>query len=150
MSVKDYEITVTKAVEWTTLWRVACPNNCKAFLIPIEDLMGVLEEMKVLTPVDGEKNTFKYKEGHNNDIRAYMAIDPKFGQSGASPEEKVLLVGTEKEKKDGKTIYRDIIKGKYDPCNLSDGDDGPQSGVFDFTEPCPNLCDDESPLNGGG
>ena len=111
--------------------------------------MGVLTEMKVLVP-DGENN-YTYNEGHNNDIRAYMAINPK-NQNG-NPEEKVLLVGTEKIEDPtaaGGYLYKDIIHkktwSKGDTLELGDGDE--DSGVYDFTNPCPEVCDDGSPLNG--
>ena len=42
--MKNYQIPVAKAAEWTALWRERCPNNCKAFLLPVEDLVGVLKE----------------------------------------------------------------------------------------------------------
>lgn len=153
----NYQIPLAQAVEWTTIWRIACPTNCKAFLIHIEDLMGVMEEMGVLENKGG--NMYKYKEGHNNDIRAYMAIDPKLGQKGKSPEEKILIVGTEQVIEDGKIVYRDILNGKVDGtvtdgyttvgAVLGDGE-GDGSGVYDFSEPCPTTCDKDSELNGGG
>ena len=145
---KNYQIPLAEAELWTTIWRIACPTNCKAFLIPIEDLMGVLTEMKVLVP-NGD-NSFQYNEGHNNDIRAYMAVNPK--NKKGNPEEKVLLVGTEKipNGKGGYT-YKDLIYGRTweQGDELDVVDDGEDSGVYDFSQPCPNTCDGESPLDGG-
>jgi len=149
MSVKDYEIPVDTAAKWTSVWRIACPDRCKAFLIPIEDLIGVLTEMQVLIP-DGTskdgKAIFKYDEGTNRAVRAYMAIEPRNLQG--KPEEKLLIVGTQKVGEGIDVIYKDILNGRVDgDLILGDGKD---SGVYDFTNPCPNACDDDSDLNGGG
>jgi len=134
--MKNYQIPVAKAAEWTALWREKCPNNCKAFLLPVEDLVGILKEMKILQEV--EAGVFKIDEGNEQYARAYMAID---AQEAAGGGEKVLLVGTKKEPLTKETfIYRDIM--------AKDGDgDGP--GIYDFTKPCPSHCDPDSPLFGG-
>ena len=149
MSAKDYQIPVKEAAIWTNIWRIACPDRCKAFLIPIEDMIGVLQEMEVLIP-DGKskdgKPLFKYDEGTNRAVRAYMAINPKNIQG--HPEEKLLLVGTQKITRGIETVYKDILDGQVDgQLVLGDGKD---SGVYDFTEPCPTVCDEDSELNGGG
>jgi hypothetical protein len=144
----DYQIPLDQAALWTTIWRAACPTSCKAFLIPVEDLIGTLKEMSVLREI--KPGIFEYNEGIKRDVRAYMAIDPHVGEKGKKPEEKILLVGTEQTLKEGKIVYRDILNGRIDGELLEGydgGDDG--SGVFDFTEPCPDACDDDSPLIGG-
>ena len=73
-----------------------------------------------------------------------MAIDPSSG-TGASNGygEKLLIVGTNI---DDKGVHRDIIideklKGSSPEDNLREG-----TGIFDFTLPCPVVCDDKSPL----
>mgnify|MGYP003636985256 CR=1 FL=1 len=141
---KDYQIPLSEAELWTTIWRRACKDNCKAFLIHVEDLMGVMTEMGVLQKT--QQGLYKYDEGSNRDVRAYMAIDPAHGMPGGG--EKILLVGTEKvpdpSGKPGQYQYKDIIDGHV---LLGDGDD---SGIYDFSRPCPSACDDDSPLNGGG
>ena len=147
---KNYQIPLSEAQLWTTIWRIACPTNCKAFLIPIEDLMGVLTEMGVLE--QNPDGSYTYDEGSNRDIRAYMGINPK--NKKGNPEDKILLVGTEKVPNgQGGYKYKDIINGHVwekgdDMSMIGDGDD--DSGVYDFTEPCPDACDDDSPINGGG
>jgi hypothetical protein len=141
----DYQIPLDEAALWTTIWRAKYPNNAKAFLIPVEDLMGVLTEMGVLQEL--EEGIYKYDEGIKRDIRAYMAIDPHVGEKGKLPEEKVLLVGTQQAIEDGKLIYKDILDGKVDGQLLTGYEAGGGSGVYDFTDPCPNACDDGSPLS---
>ena len=147
---KDYEISVKKASEWTEKWRDKHPE-CKAFLIPTEDLMGVLTEMGVLQK-DSSGN-YSYHQGHKRDVRGYMGINP-IGDDG-KPEYKFVMVATEKFKDSrfkGGFVYRDIYNGGVDGGFgevISDDDPG-GSGVFDFSEPCPDMCDDQSELNGGG
>lgn len=137
--MKNYQIPVAKAAEWTALWREKCPNNCKAFLLPVEDLIGVLKEMNILQ--EQEVGIYKINEGENQYARAYMGIDKETTVGGG---EKVILVGTKKEPfSKEKFIYRDIING-----SVEDGDDDNGTGVFDFSRPCPNYCDPESPLFG--
>jgi hypothetical protein len=147
----DYQISLEDAVLWTTIWRIANPENAKAYLIPVEDLVDTLKEMGVLSPVgDPADNNFHYDPGKTQqDVRAYMAIDPHIDNPKQGPEEKILLVGTNKRVlPNGKVVYEDIINFP-DPSGLGDGD-GKDSGVYDFSEPCPNTCDEGSPLNGGG
>lgn len=135
---KDNEISLDQGKRWTTLWREASPDHCKAFLIPVSDLVGILEEMEVLQKVKGEY--YIIKEGHDKGIRAYMGIDPKEKMGGG---EKLVLVGTKKEiDKEGRIVHRDIINEQIAAAESEN------SGIYDFTEPCPDACDGESPLNG--
>tara|TARA_R110001632_G_scaffold19898_15_gene59900 strand:- start:7226 stop:7645 length:420 start_codon:yes stop_codon:yes gene_type:complete len=139
--MKNYQIPVAKAAEWTALWRKRCPNNCKAFLLPVEDLVGVLKEMKILQEV--EAGVFKIDEGEEQYARAYMAIDALETKGGG---EKVLLVGTKKEPlTKEKNVYRDIINGDI----MAKEGDGDGTGIYDFSKPCPEHCDPDSPLFGG-
>ena len=95
--------------------------------------------MKVLQEQEG--GVFKINEGENEYARAYMGIDKETSVGGG---EKVILVGTKKIPfSKGEDIYRDIINGSEE-----DGDNDEGSGVFDFSRPCPNYCDPESPLFG--
>ena len=140
---KNNENTVSleTAEEWTAEWRETCPDNCKAFLIPAIDLVEVLNDMGIL----GKSATKKAKEKANDnnlDVRAYMAIG---SEDGGPDEERLLIVATQEV--DG--VYRDILDGTIDgePVTCMVRDDS-ESGIYDFTSPCPNTCDDQSPLNG--
>ncbi len=63
-------------------------------------------------------------------VRAYLGIDD-------NDVEKLMFVGVDKNGKD-------MLPKKSEGLeNSEEGDD-----IYDFTEPCPDLCDDESPLNG--
>ncbi|MDH7446724.1 hypothetical protein [Aquimarina sp. 2201CG14-23] len=128
------------AAEWTAKWRETCPDNCKAFLIPAVDLIEVLNDMGLI----GDKAAAKAQKRANKnnlDVRAYMAIGAEPGQE---TQEKILIVGTQQV--DG--VYRDIINGSVDGKSLGLTDD-PSSGIYDFTTPCPPVCDPNSPLFGG-
>ena len=138
MSTKT--ISIDNAKEWAYNWQSANPKKCKAFLIPAEDLIGALTEAGIID-ASGTVVKDKINEGA---ARAYMAIDPSSG-TGASNGygEKLLIVGTNI---DDKGVHRDIIideklKGSSPEDNLREG-----TGIFDFTLPCPVVCDDKSPL----
>lgn len=139
MSLNDNTISLKDAEAWTANWRKSCPNNCKAFLIPAEDLTNVLIEMGVLQEQKSGMYTINNENG--KDARAYMAIDPAQKEGNG---EKLLIVGT----KEVNGVYRDIINGKID--NQGDVIDtalNSGSGIYDFTSPCPTACDPNSPLN---
>lgn len=134
------EITLAQAQLWTKIWRIACPTNCKAFSIPVKDLIGVLKEIGVIQ--DAGKGLYEIDEKTENGVRAYMAIDPCEDNGGG---EKILIVGTRPGKDDkGKIIQKDIINTGGELDDTLDGD--PDTGIWDFTNPCPDMCDPESPL----
>ena len=156
--MRNTQVKLSDAELWTKIWRIACPTNCKAFSIPVQDLVGVLKEIGVLVRDPDNKELYSIDESTINGVRAYMAIDPNESNGGG---EKLLIVGTHpvKDQKTGKTVQRDIINGKidnkgpviYHPTYLTDveGDDDDKTGIYDFTNPCPDVCDDDSPLIGG-
>ncbi len=156
MSEQDIEpvnvIDLETAQDWTGRWRTDCPDNCKAFLIPIDDVLEVLDEMGIIKVKD-EEELEKYKDYC---LRAYMGIAladelPEkqrkrlnlLGEEKKNDKvEKMIVVGT---KKDKNGVYRDMIEtlgGK------KDDNKNPFSGkIYDSSIPCPPECDDESPLN---
>ena len=68
MSTPNDTISLDDAIDWTTNWRTQNPNSVKAFLIPNDDLTGVLAE-------------------NPDAVRAYLAIDD-------NGEKKLVIVGT--------------------------------------------------------
>lgn len=147
MSNAKNVVNIIDAKEWARRWQTTCPNNCKAFLIPAIDLIEALKEMNVLVPVKGSEN-YTLNDIDNSGVRAYMAIDKNTKEGGG---EKLLIVGT---KTDSRGKHRDIIEGAI-PGDSTDARDVTintllssriDSGVFDFTHPCPNDCDENSPL----
>ncbi len=120
MSATDKKITLAEAISWTTAWRSSPTTSARAFLIPIEDMQGVINEIS--------------GQGGSPCARAYLAMD--------GGEEKLVIVGTSQEtQKDGSVIYRDLLPAVgEDPATAS-------NAIYDFTTPCPTECDPSSPLN---
>jgi len=126
--------------------------HCSAFLIPVPDLIDTLKEMGI---IDSSGKVISTNEVDPR-IRAYMAIDeekakePGFG-------EKLVIVGTEVRKdargnyiknEYGEIIHFDIVEGERNSFDAVTSLASPTgSGAFDFTLPCPNNCDPDSPLN---
>lgn len=121
-------VTLATAKKWIKEWRDQEStynkyHSLKAFNIPLIDLQQVIEEKGVTS------------------VRAYIGVAKYENHDTKPPEimyqEKLLIVGVDK---DGK----DMIKA-VDPNVLGDGE---EDDIYDFTDPCPNLCDPDSPLNG--
>ncbi|MCK8479260.1 hypothetical protein [Psychroserpens algicola] len=143
LTAKKNPIDINDAINYARNWRTAQPKNCKAFLIPAEDLIDTLEEMGVIAKeTDGH---YSVKNVKNSGVRAYMGIDPSEPAGGG---EKLLLVGTSIDC-NGK--HRDIVQGEKSPgCPSNFVMPNPiGSGVYDLTTPCPSECDTLSPLENG-
>ena len=124
MSEQDKKISLATAQTWTQEWRSVesdynSHNECNAFLIPVQDLQGVLAEMGA-------------NPGDDACVRAYLGVDP------STNEEKLIIVGTQKDRNG---VYRDLLP------NAADGDGGDGNSIWDFTKACPPMCDDRSSLN---
>lgn len=131
------QIKLVDGIAWTTAWRSkhSKSNLKKAYLIPAQDLTGVLKEMGILTQQTiGGPFVLDESKIPNAGIRAYMAID---STEPVGDQQKLLLVGTT-ETPGGD--HNDIILNPTDPTNAV-------SGIYDFTKPCPSFCDKNSPLN---
>jgi len=122
---KKNTITLKTAMTWAKNWRNLEStynkyNECRAFNIPKIDLQEVLAE-------DGVKS-----------VRAYLGVketvNPKTKE--ITYEEKLMIVGVDKNNKD---MISTVNLGK-----LGDGDDD----IYDMTQPCPDYCDPDIPLNG--
>lgn len=135
-------IDIEKAQKWAKRYQKTSDTGAKAFLIPVDDLLESMEEMGVIKRwIDAKgKEHYSFDDIKNACVRAYMAVDPDKIKEPAKGE-KLLIVGT---KIDNKGIHRDIIVDKKNNTKTMSELQG--SGVFDFTEPCPNTCDQLSPL----
>jgi len=125
---KKNTVSLETAKKWIAEWRDLESsynkyNRLKAFNIPLIDLQEVIKEKGV------------------NSVRAYIGV-AKFENHDTNPpeilyEEKLLFVGVDENNKDMITVV--------DPSELGDPE---EDDIYDFTEPCPDLCDPDSPLNG--
>ena len=120
----NFTIPLKEAKEWTTQWQRNNPNLSKAFLLPVENLLGCLQEMGVLKIDSDGKATITL--GKDQKVRTYIGLDEKKTQ-------KLIMVGTKNEN----GVYKDLI---------SENEDN-NSGIYDFSRPCPYDCDLSSPLN---
>ncbi|MFA6277694.1 MAG: hypothetical protein WC622_13140 [Pedobacter sp.] len=98
----------------------------RAILIPINDLMAIIEKY---SSVDDEGNVTNSLQG----VRAYFAV--KLTDEKLDDDITALIVAVDKN---GKDIIPTTDTGLGNP-----GDD---SEIYDFTKPCPDVCDPESPL----
>lgn len=132
MNVKT--IPVGEARNCTNNWQNTYKTAAKAFLIPINDLIDSLKEMNVITRnTDG---SIIINDIGNAGVRIYMAMD---SSKKVAKGEKVFIVAT---KKDSQGIHRDIITDEKN--TIPTAMEG--TGIFDFSQPCPNTCDTDSPL----
>jgi len=145
-------IPIDCAKKWTAKWQAENAGvHCSAFLIPVPDLIATLKEMGI---IDSDGNVVSNEEPQPK-IRAYMAIDEaKVKEAGFG--EKLVIVGTEVRKdpngkgyitnRYGEIIHFDIVEGERN--SIASAFTTPTgSGAYDFTQPCPSNCDDDSPLN---
>lgn len=70
-------------------------------------------------------------------VRAYIGVEKTMVDGEKVYIEKLMMVGVDKNGKD-------MISSKDGLTLDEEGGD-----IYDFSEPCPNVCDEESPLNGG-
>lgn len=95
-------------------------HELKAFNIPKIDLIEVLQEKGVAS------------------VRAYLGVKMFENEETGSKiyKEKLMFVGVDSK---GKDMISTIGSDVSDPA----GND-----IYDFTESCPDLCDESSPMNG--
>lgn len=134
-NLANNRITIEMAKAWTKTWQEDNPEHSKAFLVPIDDVLNILQLLGVL--VDDGKGELTTKGNTNLDtaIRAYMAIGPD--EAGVT-EEKLVLVGAVEVKGE----WQDQVQETKNTLKVS----LVGSGAYDFTEPCPATCDPKSPL----
>lgn len=133
-------ITIKDAEDWTTAWQANCKDVAKAFLIPMEDLLELLTELKVLKP-DGNGNLITDGTNYPLDgIRAYngLIMDPTDDKNVAKAEKKIVLVGTV----DVNGEAQDQVENSKDAPKV----ELLGSGAFDFGFPCPKRCNKNSSL----
>lgn len=115
----DYHYDLKQAQIETKRWRET--HRIKAYFVDVEELMDVI------------------KEAGMDAMRIYFGLE----EDGT---EKLFLVAAERVYNDkGETIkVIDLIdEDSYDSETYSDSDN---HFVYDFTNPCPATCDEDSPL----
>lgn len=125
-------IPVKEAVARVTRFRdqlinqVPEANIPRAVLIPINDLLAIVEKYSV---VDDDGNIRNSLSG----VRAYFAV--KETDTDLPDDITALIVPVDLK-------GNDIVSTKVG----LPGDDDDDSEIYDFTKPCPDQCDPESPL----
>ena len=115
-------ISLKIAKNWANRWRNKESNynlhhECRAFNIPLIDLQEVIKEEGVTS------------------VRGYIGVEEKIVEGEVVFEEKLMIVGVDANGKD--------MISSIDGVSLSSD----SNDIFDFTTPCPTVCDTESPLN---
>lgn len=146
--MKAKQIDINDALAYAKKWQEENKTHAKAHLIPANDLIACLEEMKVLVADADGTGKYTLNDTTNAGVRAYMGINRPKGDLPSPQTEKLLLVGT---LLDCNGVHRDIVEGeKSSGCKNCDSDTAVEaltgSGVFDVTKPCPSECDVNSPL----
>lgn len=125
-------VSLETAKKWVNEWRDQEStynkyHNLKAFNIPLIDLQEVVKEKGV------------------DSVRAYIGVAKYENHDTKPPEimyqEKLLIVGVDKNGEDMITA----VKG---PGGALISDPNSDGDIYDFTSPCPDACDPNSPLNG--
>ena len=101
-------------------------NIPRAILIPIDDLLAIVQKY---TTVDDEGNVKSTLKG----VRTYFAI--KATDQNLTDEVTALVVAVDLQ---GNDIINTTV-------GVGLGEEG-GSEIYDFTTPCPTECDPESPL----
>lgn len=153
-------VPIEDAKTWTAKWQSENKTHCKAFLIPVDDLLICLQEMGLTVSTDAKTGEISATP-FGTKVRAYLAIKPPVKPAVNSKlngyGEKLLIVGTNliagATKKDD--IYEDIVQdrkvkldGEYVAAASKNvlGDPLIGSGAYDLTSPCPSACDEGSSL----
>lgn len=111
------------------------PLVFRGFKIPLKDLKNIMKVAK-------KYNKQKKKAEKINAVRAYLAMgEPAKGKDDGLVHVLLLPVAGNVDKTTPPATASGPIKGS-DLFINEDGD----SVIYDFTTPCPNICDTESPL----
>ena len=114
-----YSIPLSDACRYTRRWREA-GNTIKAFTIDTQELTDIIDEL-------GVKHMKEVKQ-----VRVYFGIKD-------DNKEALVLVGVDE--------FGNDITSFMKPESAAKVEGEEESGTYDFTRPCPDTCDEESPLN---
>ncbi|MGV3547518.1 MAG: hypothetical protein ACO1N4_10685 [Pedobacter sp.] len=125
-------VPLQEAVDRVTRFRnqlidkVPQANIPRAVFIPIADLMAIIEKFQSLDDHGNIRNSL-------TGVRAYFAV--KEGDEDLQDDVTALIVPVD-------LGGSDIVAH----TNGLGGDEEDDSDIYDFTQPCPSKCDEESPL----
>ena len=115
-------VSLQDAIAWTTNWRESSHElQARSFTLGADDFAAILREPGV------------------HKVRLYLALEVKPDGDQNQVIEKLICVGVDSEGKD-------MIYAKEN--TTEDGEEG--TGIYDFSNPCPPLCNSansDSPLN---
>jgi len=114
-----YNIPLEDAARYTARWREDHRDSDRAFTIDVQELKDIIDEL-------GRRH---HHQCPIKEIRVYFGIKDD-GKEG------LILVGVDKDGKDITSLPP--TPGRADLDN---------SGTYDFTKPCPDTCDNTSPLS---
>lgn len=100
-------------------------NIPRAILIPIADILQIIDKYQYIDEDGVTRNELR-------GVRAYFAV--KQGDQDLPDDVTALIVPVDLK---GNDIVRDP--------DLGDAEDS-ETEIYDFTKPCPDICDPESPL----
>ena len=116
-----YSIALSDACRYTRRWREA-GNTIRAFTIDKQELLDIIDEL-------GVKHQKEIKQ-----VRVYFGIKD-------DEKEALVLVAVDE--------FGNDITSFMKPGETTQKVEGEEeSGTYDFTRPCPDTCDEGSPLNG--
>ncbi|WP_316833506.1 hypothetical protein [Pedobacter nutrimenti] len=100
----------------------------RGFTIPLDDLR------KIVTTADNHNNKKKNKDNQIDAVRGYLAMDEPIDKDTPGLVHILLLP----------------VAKKIDITHVSgtdeDGTEIKESAIYDFSAPCPDVCDTSSPL----
>lgn len=120
-------IDLLTAQTWVTNWVVENKgqNFVRAFLVHVDDLTAIMKETKDGLPT--------------NYVRFYIGQeDPKMGVEGLH-----LILMAANGDYDNPSTAKDFIQKAQESTEMAEDEEWP---LYDFTNPCPNTCDEGSAL----
>lgn len=100
----------------------------RGFTIPLEDLRNIV------TAADNHNKKEKNKDNKIDSVRGYLAMDKPINEN--EPGLVHILLLPVAKKKDVTHVSGDV----------KDGAETLESVIYDFSAPCPDVCDTSSPL----
>lgn len=131
-------ISIPEAIQRTTNWREFMSANTKEGVDP-----RFIPKAVYISKTDIMEMAERFKDPTMVGARAYFTLDNPAEELEKNIITFCLVMVRSCE---GKECGEDVLY--LSGGGLKDGDDD-DSGVYDFTQPCPSYCDPDSPLYNG-